>query len=487
MLDLHGEPRLSVPLPAADRDRMARSHERLTEASRTGAPIYGVTRGFGPFAEFEADADGAMQGLGLIAHLSTGQGPSLSVAETRALLVIRLRGMTRGYSGLAPDRWEMLAGAVEAGFVPVVPSQGTVSASGDLIPLAHAASAFAGVGEAWSGDGAGSHPVPAGERLRELGIEPFRWGAREALAFVNGTSASLAVTAMNQERLLAQAWAAAALTGVIVRVLGATTEPYAESVVAARGGSPGHATAATWIRAVAGGERPAGEARRLQEHYSLRCAPQVVGSVLDFADGAGLILQRELDGCSDNPVIAEDGVFHAGNFYAVSQAIASDLHAVLVHQLAYMTDRQLALICEPATNGGLAPLLAARPGATSGLAGVELAAAGFVAEIRHRAAPASTTAIPSNLGNQDIVPMALVAARRVTEQLALNELVIGSLAVGVSQLVQAADAELPDAPAWLEALVEASPRLSDDRPLAAEVRGAASIMLAAGEEARRSR
>lgn len=473
--DLH----LSVPLADDVRERMERSRDRLAEAASSGEPVYGLTRGYGPLVEYDADTDEAAQGLGLIAHLSAGQGPSLSYEESRRLVVIRLRGMTRGYSGLDPARWEALAAMVNAGFVPVVPSRGTVSASGDLTPLAHAASALAGEGEAWSEGGLTQ--VAAVTRLRELGLEPFQWHAREALAFVNGTSVSLAITAMNQDRLSQHAWAAAALTGIIVRTLGATTEPYAETVVTARGGSPGHGLAAAWIRGFAGPERAAGEARQLQEHYSLRCAPQVIGTVLDFSAGAAEILRREIEGTSDNPVVAAEGVFHAGNFHAASQAVASDLHAVLVHQLAYLSDRQLALICDPATNGGLTPLFAARPGATSGLSGVEVAAASFVSEIRQRAAPASTTAIPSNLGNQDVVPMALVAARRVTEQLELNELVLGSLAVGVSQLVHATGTSLDSAPAWLDELVRVSPRLDEDRPLAAEVRQAAAVMLSADQ------
>lgn len=463
----HG--REALTLDDTDRKRMEQSVAALSAAVDDGAPVYGVSRGFGPLAEFAADEDAGRHGLGLIAHLSTGQGADLDVETTRLMLELRLTGMTLGYSGIDPERWHQLARAVRAGFIPVVPALGSLSASGDLIPLAHAASALAGEGMAW--DLAADLPVkvPADQQLRKLGLEPIAWHAREALAFVNGTSASLAATLRNQARIRQQCWIAATLTGIVVDVLQANAEPYDEVVATARGGSPGHRTAAAWIRSQIAHPRDARSARRLQEPYSLRCAPQVVGGVLDFLDASGALLEREATGCSDNPVVSADGIFHGGNFYAITAALASDQHATLIHQVSFLAERQLALILNPATSG-LPPLLAVRPGATSGLAGVQLAATAFLAEIRQMSAPATTTPVPTNLDNQDIVPMALMGALRVARQLELADLILGSLGVGVAQLVHTTGQVPSQAPAWLAEVLAECPPIDPDRPLSGEVR-----------------
>ncbi|NYI06955.1 aromatic amino acid ammonia-lyase [Allostreptomyces psammosilenae] len=465
------------------RARMDASADRLERALADGAEVYGLTRGFGPLATHPAGPDDAAQGLGLIHHLAAGQGPALPAASTRLMLRLRLEGMTRGYSGVRPATWAALAGAYNAGFLPVVPARGSVSASGDLLPLAHAALAFAGDGEAWRRAAGGEwRREPAAPALARLGLRPVRWRAREALAFVNGSSASLAVALENHVALLELGWLAAMLTGRVVALLGATGEPYLDGVTEARGGLAGHRHAARWIVEQAGPPLPAADARALQEPYSLRCAPQVIGSVLDHLWAAEALLLREARGCSDNPVITADAVLHAGNFHAVGAGVASDLHAVLAHQLAFLAERQLALLVDPARNGGLPPLLAASPGATSGLAGLQLAASAMVAEIRQKSFPATATALPTNLSNQDHVPMSLVGAVRTREQLELGGLVTASLAVAAAQVQHILGAPPTDA-LW-SALLARSPRLVADRPLAAEVRGVRDLLLRAARRRR---
>lgn len=470
-----GYPREPLNLKAHERLRMEGSCRTLASALEDGLPVYGVTRGFGPLAEFAADPVADRHGLGLISHLSAGQGEDLDPESTRLMIELRLSGMRLGYSGIPPERWEQLERILASGFVPVVPSLGSVSASGDLIPLAHAARAMSGDGLAWGPAEGGLTKGPAAEWLATLGIEPVVWEAREALAFVNGSSASLAVALVNQRRLARQCRVAAALTGLIASTLGANSEAYADVVATARGGSPGHRTVAGWIRAQITDVRDAGTARRLQEPYSLRCAPQVLGSVLDFLRTTGSQLDLEAAGCSDNPIVSEGGIFHAGNFYASTAGLASDQHAVLGHQIAFMAERQLALILNPATNGGLPPLLAPQPGATSGLAGVQLATSALLAEIRQKCAPGTTTPVPTNLDNQDIVPMALMAGLRSARVLDLGDLVIGSLGVGVAQLIQAAGAA-STTPLSADILAR-SERLRRDRPLAEEVRVMSQFLL----------
>ncbi|NED99851.1 aromatic amino acid ammonia-lyase [Phytoactinopolyspora halotolerans] len=470
----------TVELTAADEERMAASAVTLERAVKDGCPVYGLTRGFGPLGEFAADDDSGEHGLNLINHLCAGHGPELAFGSTRLMLRLRLEGMKRGYSGVHPDRWRSLAAIYNVGFVPVVPSRGSVSASGDLVPLAHAARAFSGQGEAWVPAGQGHVRMPARQALARLRRRPVQWEARDALAFVNGSSTSLAVALENHALIRRLAWIASAITGWIVELLGASGEPYDEAVVAARGGFPGHARAAGWIRQGLTERRTAAEARSLQERYSLRCAPQVIGSVLDHLGSTEALLVREARGCTDNPVVASDAVWHAGNFHAVNVGLVADLQAVLVHQLAFLAERQIAVLVEPGANGGLPPLLAARPGATSGLAGLQLAASAMLAEIRQRSGPATTTPVPTNLSNQDIVPVALIGALRVAEQLDLAGRIVGAVAVAAGQAQQL----LGHGPssAWTSRIIRISPRLHADRPLADEVCRARDVLFAEAAE-----
>jgi histidine ammonia-lyase len=466
-------------LTTTERERMEASADRLDRALKEDEPVYGLTRGFGPLVRYAADNDGAAQGLGLINHLAAGQGPPLARHTTSLMLRLRLAGMALGFSAIRPGTWKALAGLLDAGIVPVVPAKGSVSASGDLIPLAHAALALAGEGQVWCESGSGYVPEPAAEALRRHGLKPIVWQARDALAFVNGSSASLAVALENQVALLAQAWAAAVLTGAIVEQLGASTEPYEETVAIARGDFAGHHRANGWIREQLRRSNAAPTARVLQEPYSMRCAPQIIGSVLDHLDACERLLVQEALGCSDNPVVSADAVLHAGNFHAINAGLVSDTHSLLVHQLAFLAERQLAVLVEPALNGGLPALLAGNPGATSGLAGVQIAASGLVAEMRQKGSPATMTALPTNMHNQDIVPMSLVGALRTRELLDLAGLVSGSLALAVAQIHHLGGG-VPVEPA-LRRVMDLSPRLGADRSLADEVRQARDLLVSAGE------
>ena len=460
---------------------MQASCRRLQADIHQGAQIYGVSRGFGPLAEFDASSDGNQQGLGLIHHLANGHGPALAPQATADMLALRLLGMRRGFSAISIEDWNCLASYQRAGFIPVVPSKGSVSASGDLIPLAHAALALSGRGGAWKLGSDGSWgEVPARDRLAELALQPHQWQARSALAFVNGTSASLAVALGNARRIKQLAWSIASLTGVIVGLLGCSSEPYEPGVVAARGGLKGHAIASAWIRSGVGVHTPGLQGRRLQEPYSLRCAPQIIGSVLDHLEATDCLLLQEAVGCSDNPVVMSNGILHAGNFHAINAGLTSDGHVLLAHQLGFLAERQLALLLEPRLNGELPALLADRPGATSGLAGVQLAASAATAEIRQRSGPATVTALPTNLYNQDIVPMSLVGALRTTEAIDLVERILGSLGVAVAQVAQRLRAALHDRgrPAWWTDLIIECPLLREDRPLHVEVDRASALLRA---------
>ncbi|MET9954789.1 aromatic amino acid ammonia-lyase [Streptomyces sp. NPDC006339] len=457
-----------------DRRRIADGHAALERRLAEGEAVYGVTRGFGPLVAYAADHDAAAQGLGLVHHLCTGQGRPLTPEATRLAVWLRLQGMRHGWSAVSPSHWEAVADLLGRGFVPVVPGEGSLSASGDLVPLAHAALAFGGAGEAWLDTDDGPVATPADQVLRKLGGSPVAWTARSALAFVNGTSVSLAVAVLNHLELTAQARACAALTGHAAALLGCNPQAYAEQLQRVRP-HPGQRRAAEWIRA----ELPAGARhhpdRPLQEPYSLRCAPQVIGAVLDQLDAQGAVLATEAEGCTDNPVVVDGQVWHGGNFHALPVALASDQLTLCAHQLAFLAERQLALLVDPAHNGGLPPMLTPAPGARSGLAGVQIAATSMVAKCRQLGLPATLTPLPTNLGNQDHVPMALNGALAGEEAIRLGWLVLGSLAVAVTQLGRLAGRPPADDTVWAR-LRDVMPPLDEDRPLAGTVAAAGAVL-----------
>ncbi|MHC0429354.1 aromatic amino acid lyase [Streptomyces sp. O3] len=454
-------------LEPAARARMEAGRTALTGIAAK-QPVYGLTQGFGPLVEYDADADALAQGAGLLNHLTAGQGPALPPEVVRTMVWLRLRGMTLGHSAVAVDVWEALAEQWNRGFTPVVPQDGSLSASGDLIPLAHAAQAAAGQGMAWqrTPDG-GWRQEPASRVLDRLGLGPVRWDARSALAFANGTSASLARALHNHRRLSALADAVAVGTGRLAGLLGCSPEPYDHRLSAVRG-QRGQLSAAAVIReARRAASRDASAARRLQEPYSLRCAPQVVGAVLDQLGFQEQVLVAEGTGCTDNPVFVDGQVLHGGNFHAAPVSLASEQHMLCVHQLAFLAERQLALVLDPRHNGGQPPMLTPVPGQQSGFAGVQIAATSHLGAIRQRGYPASLTPVPTNLGNQDHVPLALNSANAVAEALDRAWWITASLCLALTQLSHLAG-PLPAEGFW-KRLAESWTPLDRDRPLAQEV------------------
>ncbi|WP_223167469.1 aromatic amino acid ammonia-lyase [Nonomuraea sp. SYSU D8015] len=478
-----------------DIERMQASVAVLAAAIASDEKVYGITHGYGALVDFAASESSVEQGSGLISHLGTAQGQPLPPDVCRLVVWLRLQSMRRGYSAVSPEFWQVLADLWNRGFTPAIPRHGTVSASGDLQPLSSAALAYAGQGEAWVRDARGAWTTcPAAEALADLGATPIDWPAREALAFVNGTSVGLAMSLVNHRSVLLLTRAVAALSGRMVLLLGANPEAYHHGLGHARG-QHGQLTVAGWIRE----EIPPGftrnASRPLQEPYSLRCAPQVLGAVLDQLHSTEEILVRETLGCTDNPICFEGEILHGGNFHAMPVGLCSDQLGLCLQQVAFLAERQLALLCAPTTNGGLPPMLTPRPGRGSGLAGVQISATSFVARIRQLVYPASLTALPTNGTNQDHVPMALNGANSVAEAVELAWLVVGSLAVGVAQYGALAGgvplsgdgaAEPYGMPGashspWAE-LAELSPPLGKDRPLAAEVRAARELLTRAAEQ-----
>ncbi|SFD71390.1 aromatic amino acid ammonia-lyase [Streptomyces aidingensis] len=468
---------------------------RLFGALRSGdggtAPrIYGATTGFGALAGYAGRSDEADQCDNTLAHLGAGQGPDLPHEITRAALLLRTRSLAQGRSGVSAEVVERLAAMFATTFSPAVPRYGSVGASGDLIPLAYATQALRGRGHAYL-DG---RRMPAAEALPAAGLRPLALDGRDALALVNGTSVTTAALALARDAVRAAHRSLTALTCLLADLLGCDAGFLDEDLLHAFGHTGALAIGADMRRTLAG-TTPTGT-RPLQEPYSIRCSPQLLGAAEDalrYIDG---VVAADLGGISDNPLFFPGGpeqeragaggaagaagkAVHGGNFFGQPAAFAADLLASVTAQLGNLAERQLDLLVDPARNGGLPPMLATTPGIQHGLQGVQLATTALVAELRRAATPAAMQSLPTNLHNQDVIPFGTQAALRCHDMAELLGLLCGSLALGLRQAVHVG-ARRPTAPRCgelLDALADAIPPVEPDRPLDADVRAAARLLL----------
>ncbi|NUT50590.1 MAG: aromatic amino acid lyase [Saccharothrix sp.] len=466
---------LVVRVGPAARDRVERGREHLrTVLADDDRPVYGAKTGFGALVGFAGRADEADQCDNTLAHLGAGQGPDLPADVVRAALLVRARSLAQGVSGVSAHVVDGLAAMFATTFVPAVPRYGSVGASGDLIPLAYATQALRGRGHAYV-DGV---RLPADEALSRVGLTPLTLDGRDALALVNGTSVTTAATALALSRVRAAHRAIQDLTCVLVDVLGADPGFLDPRLIAAYGHA-GAVAVADRMRAALDGTVPSG-ARALQEPYSIRCSPQLLGAAEDalrYVDG---VVAADLRGVSDNPLFfpGDDVVAHGGNFFGQPAAFAADVLAMVTASLGNLAERQLDLLVDPVRNTGLPPMLAAGPGQQHGLQGVQLATTAFLVEIRRATLPASTQSLPTNLHNQDVVPFGTQAALRAYDIADLLWLLCGSLALGLRQAIHVGGRR-PTAPACaalLDTLCDRIPPIDPDRPLDADVRLAAVLV-----------
>ncbi|ROT33833.1 histidine ammonia-lyase [Micromonospora sp. HM5-17] len=466
---------LRVEVTGEVRDRVRRSRAHLRAVLGDDRPVYGATTGFGALVGFAGRDDGADQCDNTLAHLGAGQGPQLDPAVVRATMLVRVWSLAQGHSGVSVGVVDGLAAMLGTSFVPAMPRLGSVGASGDLIPLAYAAQSLRGRGWAYL-DGV---RLPAAEALDRVGLTPLVLDGRDALALVNGTSLTTAATALALESVRASHRAAQLLTCLLVDLLGCDPDQFLHPRLLAAYGHPAAADVAAQMRTLLAGAVPSGD-RPLQEAYSIRCTPQLLGAAeeaLRYVDG---VVAADLGSVSDNPLLFPDAdlVLHGGNFFGQPAAFAADVLALVTAQLGNLVERQLDLLVDPTRNGGLPPMLAAGPGRQHGLQGVQLAATAIVAELRRAATPASTQSLPTNLHNQDVVPFGTQAALRAVDQAGLLRLLCGALAVGLRQAgyVGARTPTAPGCAAAFARLAETVPAIDPDRPLDADVVRAAELL-----------
>jgi len=391
-----------------------------------GGPAYGINTGFGLLAKTRIP-DEQLEELqrNLILSHAVGTGDLMSDQVVRLVMLMKIGSLARGFSGVRPLIVDTLIALYNAGIMPAIPAKGSVGASGDLAPLAHMTLAMLGEGEVRV-DG---KIVPAADALRQAGIEPVVLAAKEGLALINGTqvSAGLALHGLFlAERLLEAGMVAGALS---LDAAKGSDAPFDSRVHAVRG-QPGQiAAAGIYRQLVAGSAIRASHLvgdERVQDPYSLRCQPQVMGAVMDVIGNASRTLLIEANAVTDNPLIfPETGdIISGGNFHAEPVAFAADTLALAIAEIGGLAERRIALLID-ATLSGLPPFLVRAPGVNSGFMIAHVTAAALASENKSLAHPASVDSLPTSANQEDHVSMATFAARRLHEMAHNTAVIVG--------------------------------------------------------------
>lgn len=405
------DPRATLALDPDARSRLARSRTLVEEAIARGGAIYGINTGFGKLANVRVPADQLDQlQVNLIRSHAAGVGDPLPPDVVRAAMLLRANVLLRPTSGVRPALVESLVALFNAGIIPLVPEQGSVGASGDLAPLSHIAMALIGEGEVLTPTGPGG----ARAALESAGLSPFRFAPKEGISFINGTQAQTALLALlvhDAEVLWRTAVGAAAVS---LEALRGTPTPLDPRIHAARP-HQGQVRTAGLMRSLLEDSEIRESHRdnddRVQDAYSLRCTPQVLGAVADAVRFARETALVELNASTDNPLVFENGdVLSGGNFHGQPVAQALDFLAVALTTLQAIAERRVERLVNPDLSQGLPAFLTRDPGLSSGFMMVQITAASLVAESRSLAMPASIGSIPTDANQEDFVPMGMAAA-----------------------------------------------------------------------------
>ena len=454
--------------------------ERLAEDVR---PHYGVSTGFGALATRHIPPDRRIElQRGLIRSHAAGSGAEVEREVVRALMFLRLSTLATGRTGVRPQTAATYAAILSAGITPVVHEYGSLGCSGDLAPLAHCALALMGEGPVRDASGT---LCEAADALAAAGIEPVVLAEKEGLALINGTDGMLGMLCLAIADLRELLTCADVIAAMSVEGLLGTDAVFAADLQALRP-HPGQEASAANMRAVLAGSEIVASHRgpedtRVQDAYSLRCAPQVCGAARDTVDHAAAVAGRELAAAIDNPVVTLDGrVESNGNFHGAPVGYALDFLAIVAADVASMAERRTDRFLDVSRSHGLPPFLADDPGVDSGYMIAQYTQASIVSELKRLAAPASVDSIPSSAMQEDHVAMGWSAARK------LRRAVDGLTRVLAIELLTAARglqlrAPLPPAPATaavLAALREHTPGPGGDRFLAPEIESAVQFVRA---------
>jgi len=423
------------------------SMQRVTNAAQSvdrivagGETVYGVNTGFGLLANTRIPNDRLAElQTNLILSHSAGLGDALPRHVTRLMIVLKLLGLGRGYSGVRTLVIDALQRLLDTNAMPLIPAQGSVGASGDLAPLAHLISALMGYGRI---DVTGEI-MSAAKALERIGLDPLQLGPKEGLALINGTQAStaLALDALFVgERVFGAAIAAGALS---VDALKGSAKPFDPRISELRG-QPGQIQVAAAIRRLLDGSEILTShvaCSRVQDPYSFRCQPQVMGASLDLLTNAARTLTIEAGAVTDNPIVFpdEDKAISGGNFHAQSVAFAADTIAMALCEVGSISERRISVLVDPKMSG-LPAFLTQDSGVNSGLMIPQVTAAALVSENKSLAFPVSVDSIPTSAGQEDHVSMAPIAARKAG-QIARNA--AGVIAVELMAAAEGIDYHAP--------------------------------------------
>jgi histidine ammonia-lyase len=455
----------------------ARITARLSESAE---PVYGVSTGFGSLATTQIPAERREElQRSLIRSHASGMGPPVEREVVRAMMLLRARSLAMGYSGARPEVADKILELLNAGLTPVVPEHGSLGASGDLAPLAHCGLALIGEGEVFDRDG---RRIATADGLPQAGIQPLVLAAKEGLALINGTDGILAMLVLAIEDLALLLRVADVTAAMSVEALLGTDRAFADDLIALRP-QPGQAVSAANMRSLLAGSAVVASHRfddpRVQDPYSLRCAPQVNGAARDTLEHAQRVANDELASAIDNPMVLPDGrVESCGNFHGAPVALACDFLAIAGAEVGAIAERRTDRLLDADRSQGLPPFLAQDPGVDSGLMLSQYTQAAMAAENRRLAGPASVDSLPTSAMQEDHVSMGWGAARKLR---ALLGNLTAILAVEMTAAARGLElrAPLEPAPATAAALAAVRrrvPGFGEDRWLAPELEAARELV-----------
>jgi histidine ammonia-lyase len=469
-----------VTLGAQARAALERSARVVEALSESAEPTYGVSTGFGSLALVAIPAPRREElQRALVRSHAAGMGEAVEREVVRAMILLRARSLAMGWSGARPIVAEQLLALLNAGLTPVVPEHGSLGASGDLAPLAHCALALIGEGEVDCPDGVHR---PAADALAGEGLAPITLGPKEGLALINGTDGILAMLILaiaDLEQLVRVADICAAMS---IEALLGTDRAFAQELISLRP-QPGQADSAANLRILLDGSEIVASHRygdpRVQDAYSLRCAPQVAGAARDTLAHARRVAGAELASAIDNPMVLPDGRLEScGNFHGAPVGFACDFLAIAAAELGAIAERRTDRLLDQTRSQGLPPFLAEDAGVNSGLMIAHYAQAAMVAENRRLAAPASVDSLPTSAMQEDHVSMGWGAARKLRAAISNLTRILG---VELTAAARALDLRAPLRPAAgtaaaLAAVREHVPGFGPDRFMSPELRAVEELV-----------
>ncbi len=472
-----------VTMASAALSRVAKSRALIEAILAAGQTVYGVNTGFGKLSDVRiADDKLAQLQTNLVRSHAGGVGQPLSEAESRAMLLLRANVLAKGFSGCRTELVELLVALLNAGVHPVIPEKGSVGASGDLAPLAHLALVAIGEGEAFYQ----GQRLAGGVALRRAGLRPIVLAAKEGLALLNGTQAMTAVGGLAVARARRVARLANLAGAMSLEALMGTPAAFDARIHLARPHAGQIASGEHLMRLMADSEiREAHREHdsRVQDAYCLRCMPQVHGAVRDALEHVRGVLETEAGSATDNPLVfpeGEDGgaVISGGNFHGAPLAYAFDYAAIVLTDLASITERRIDRLLNPDINEGLPAFLSPDPGLSSGFMIAQIVAAALINECQVLAHPASTGSIPTDGGKEDHVSMGMTGALKLRQIVEHAERVVGIELMCAAQGLEfrrplKASREVERAHAAVRRVV---PRMGEDRVLAPDIEALAGAV-----------